>query len=175
MRRIHCILFSLSVAVLPGSFAQAKTASSTALSAAMHQLAEHINKTSTLDADQIKQQTEIIRKNIDRIGQTSDIISEAFDLVASYETIVGPLFMNQTTRGGFPRKPAGGLELDRALLEQLKKRSAGIEHALSAMADDEYGVCEECGQSIHPDRLTVLPDTRTCIRCARSRESERVG
>ena len=66
-------------------------------------------------------------------------------------------------------------ELDRALLERLKERSAGIEHALSAMADDEYGVCEECGQSIHPDRLTVLPDARTCIRCAKKRESERVN
>jgi RNA polymerase-binding transcription factor DksA len=61
-------------------------------------------------------------------------------------------------------------ELDRVLLEQLKERVAGIEHALSTIADDEYGVCEECGQSIHPDRLAVLPDTRTCVRCARVRE-----
>jgi RNA polymerase-binding transcription factor DksA len=66
-------------------------------------------------------------------------------------------------------------ELDRVLLEQLKERSAGIEHALSAMAEDEYGVCEECGQPIHPDRLAVLPGARSCIRCARARERERVG
>jgi RNA polymerase-binding transcription factor DksA len=66
-------------------------------------------------------------------------------------------------------------ELDRALLEQFKERAAGIEQALSAMAEDEYGVCEECGQPIHPDRLAVLPDARTCVRCARARESERVG
>ncbi|MFN2272552.1 MAG: TraR/DksA family transcriptional regulator [Anaerolineae bacterium] len=66
-------------------------------------------------------------------------------------------------------------ELDRVLLEQLRERSAGIEHALSAMADDKYGVCEECGRSIHPDRLAVLPDARTCIHCARARESERIG
>jgi RNA polymerase-binding transcription factor DksA len=63
-------------------------------------------------------------------------------------------------------------ELDRALLEQLKGRAAGIQHALSAMADDAYGVCEECGDSIHPDRLAVLPDTTRCIRCARAHESE---
>jgi len=66
-------------------------------------------------------------------------------------------------------------ELDRALLEQLKERAAGLEHALSTMADDEYGICEECGQSIHPDRMTVLPDARTCIRCTQARESEQVG
>ena len=66
-------------------------------------------------------------------------------------------------------------ELDRVLLEQLKKRAAGLEHALSTVAEDEYGVCEECGQPIHPDRLAILPDARTCIRCARSRESEHIG
>jgi DnaK suppressor protein len=63
-------------------------------------------------------------------------------------------------------------ELDRVLLQQLKERAAGIEQALSAMADDVYGVCEECGESIHSDRLAVLPDTRRCIRCARARERE---
>jgi DnaK suppressor protein len=63
-------------------------------------------------------------------------------------------------------------ELDRVLLEQLKGRAAGIQRALSAMADDVYGVCEECGESIHPDRLAVLPDTTRCIRCARAHESE---
>ena len=63
-------------------------------------------------------------------------------------------------------------ELDRVLLEQLKERAAGIEQALSAMADDVYGVCEECGKTIHPDRLAVLPDTRRCIRCARAHERE---
>jgi DnaK suppressor protein len=66
-------------------------------------------------------------------------------------------------------------ELDRVLVGQLKERADGIKHALSAMAKDEYGVCEECGRPIHPDRLAVLPDARTCVRCARARESERVG
>ena len=115
MRRNYCLLFSLSVALLPSSLAQAIPASSTDLSAAMRRLQEHISKTSTLDADQINRQTAIIQENIDQIGQTSDIIGEALYLVASYETTVGPLFMNQTTRGGFPRNPAGGLELDRAV------------------------------------------------------------
>ena len=63
-------------------------------------------------------------------------------------------------------------ELDRVILEQLRKRAAGIEQALSAMADDVYGVCEECGESIHPDRPAVLPDTTRCIRCARVCERE---
>jgi hypothetical protein len=114
MRRSYCILFGLSIALLPGSLARASVSISD-LSAAMQQLKGHINKTSTLDADRIDRHTAIIQKNIDQIGQTSDIIAEALDLVASYETTVGPLFMSQAIRGGFPRKPAGGLELDRAM------------------------------------------------------------
>jgi len=115
MRRNVYLLFILSVGLLPFSFTQAKSAWRTDLSTAIRRLAEQINEKSTLNADQINQQTEIIQKNIDQIGQTSEIISEALDLVSSYETSVGPLFMNEKTRGGFPRKPAGGLELDRAM------------------------------------------------------------
>jgi DnaK suppressor protein len=63
-------------------------------------------------------------------------------------------------------------ELDRMLLKRLKERVAGIEHALMAMAEGSYDMCEECGWQIHPDRLAVLPDARTCIRCAKKRESE---
>jgi len=115
MRRNYCLVFILSVTLLPIPLTQANPASSNDLSAAMHRFAEHISETSILDANQIKQQTAIIQKNIDQIGQTSDIVSEAFDLVESYETTAGPLFVNQATRGGFPRNPAGGLELDRAM------------------------------------------------------------
>lgn len=115
MLRNYCLLFSLSVVALSIPFAQAGRASGADLSTAMRRLAEHVNETSVLDSDQIRQQTEIIQKNIDQIGRTSDIIGEALALVESYETTAGPLFMNETTRGGFPRKPAGGLELDRAM------------------------------------------------------------
>ena len=74
MLRNYCLFFSLSVAVLQGSLAQAKPAASTDLSTAMRELAEHVNETSISNADQIKQQTEIIRKNIDQIGQTSALL-----------------------------------------------------------------------------------------------------
>jgi RNA polymerase-binding transcription factor DksA len=63
-------------------------------------------------------------------------------------------------------------ELDRVLLEQLKERAASIEHALLAMSKDVYGVCEQCGQPIHPDRLAVLPGTSMCITCARAHKGE---
>ena len=62
-----------------------------------------------------------------------------------------------------------GREVNRALLKSLKERKASIERALSRSDQGTYGVCTECGQEIDPDRLSVLPDTRLCIRCARKK------
>jgi hypothetical protein len=107
--------FSLSIAVFICTLVQADPSPGNGLCPAMLQLKQHVNETVILDAEQIKQQTEIIQTNINQIGRNSGVISQALDLVASFENTVGPLFMNQKTRGGFPRKPAGGLELDRAL------------------------------------------------------------
>jgi RNA polymerase-binding protein DksA len=59
-------------------------------------------------------------------------------------------------------------EINLALLEQSRKRAKEIEQALSRAKRGEYGVCRECGDPIHPDRLAVLPSTKLCIRCARA-------
>ena len=66
-------------------------------------------------------------------------------------------------------------ELDRTLLQQLKQRAESIERTLSQVAQVAYGICKQCGNPIHPDRLAVLPDTRICIRCARAGERRRAG
>ena len=59
-------------------------------------------------------------------------------------------------------------ELDRALLEQLRERQETLQRAIAGTAQGAYGICEVCGKPIHRDRLAVLPDTRTCIDCARA-------
>ena len=60
-------------------------------------------------------------------------------------------------------------EMDKALLENLRKREETLVKAMSGKAG-RYGICEKCGQPIHPDRLAVLPDTRICVSCARSKQ-----
>jgi len=62
-------------------------------------------------------------------------------------------------------------ELDQALLKQLQSRADRLRKALIRMEEGDYGICEQCGQPIHPDRLAILPDTRLCIQCARKGES----
>lgn len=61
-------------------------------------------------------------------------------------------------------------ELNQALLQQGRERVTNLEQAMSRLKQGTYGVCERCSGPIHPDRLTVLPDVRLCIRCARDRE-----
>jgi RNA polymerase-binding transcription factor DksA len=59
-------------------------------------------------------------------------------------------------------------ELDRALLQRERERAASLEEALSRLEQGTYGVCEQCGSPIHPDRMAILPDARVCVQCARS-------
>jgi DnaK suppressor protein len=57
--------------------------------------------------------------------------------------------------------------LNRTLLEQLEERVGTLQAAIASMCKGTYGICERCGEPIHPDRLAVLPETRLCIECAR--------
>ncbi len=58
-------------------------------------------------------------------------------------------------------------ELDRALLQSLKKREVSVRAALAKLDQGTYGLCEHCGRPIHPDRMAALPEARLCINCAR--------
>jgi len=64
----------------------------------------------------------------------------------------------------------------RSLLVERANKLAG---ALERLRGGEYGVCEECGETIAPARLRALPEVTTCIRCQdrleRSRQFEGVG
>ena len=51
-------------------------------------------------------------------------------------------------------------ELDRVLLQDLREQAQRLEQALSRTGEGTYGICEQCGDPIHPDRLAVLPDAR---------------
>jgi len=58
-------------------------------------------------------------------------------------------------------------EMNYALLERLRGRRERVQQALSRAEGGTYGLCVQCGNEIHPDRLAVLPDARLCIECAR--------
>lgn len=59
------------------------------------------------------------------------------------------------------------LELDRETRLELKN----VLEALARIEDDEYGVCQTCGEDINEQRLKALPYVQTCIRCADALEN----
>ena len=54
-----------------------------------------------------------------------------------------------------------------SLLEQLRNQRAAVDDALARIDDGTYGICENCGQPILPERLAVLSYARLCIECQR--------
>jgi RNA polymerase-binding protein DksA len=59
------------------------------------------------------------------------------------------------------------LELDRETRLELKN----VLEALSRIEDDEYGICQSCGEAILEARLKALPYIQTCFRCAEEQEN----
>ncbi len=51
--------------------------------------------------------------------------------------------------------------------EQMLRR---IDEALVRVENDEYGICQECGEPINPKRLDFDPTVTLCIDCASSAE-----
>lgn len=71
--------------------------------------------------------------------------------------------------------------VDRAMSEssrtvELRKRDRErkliqkILKALQKVEDNTYGTCEECGDEISEERLTVRPEATLCIKCKEEQE-----
>jgi DnaK suppressor protein len=58
-----------------------------------------------------------------------------------------------------------GAHLD-ALRQRAEEHLVEIDQAVKRLDAGTYGVCERCGQPIGDARLTVLPATELCVRCA---------
>ena len=106
----------------------------------------------------------------DRVGEVRRELDELQAQIAALET--------RLENGANHSLGAGAAmmtdwELDRSLLRRLRERATDIEQMLAQAGEIAYGICAQCGNPIHPDRLAVLPGTRECIRCARAGEREK--
>jgi RNA polymerase-binding protein DksA len=56
------------------------------------------------------------------------------------------------------------------VVEKLRDETATelvqIKQALARIENDEYGICQSCGEQINPKRLDIMPYTTLCIKCA---------
>jgi DnaK suppressor protein len=53
------------------------------------------------------------------------------------------------------------LTLEKSIREQL----ASVEHALKKFEEGTYGLCDNCGRPIPPERLEALPQATLCLDC----------
>jgi len=52
-----------------------------------------------------------------------------------------------------------------AVSENESRQLLLINEALTRLADDEYGVCQNCEKDINPKRLNAVPWARYCLNC----------
>ena len=57
------------------------------------------------------------------------------------------------------------LEKRVAVEKQTADHLAEVEHALHKFEEGTYGLCDDCGQPIAPDRLEALPQASLCVNC----------
>ena len=57
-----------------------------------------------------------------------------------------------------------------ALILSLERKLENIEHAIKQAQDGDYGICENCGKPIDPERLEIFPETTFCVECKRKQE-----
>jgi DnaK suppressor protein len=54
-----------------------------------------------------------------------------------------------------------------ALRQQNQLRLQRIDQALRFIDNGRYGVCVKCGEDISESRLSVVPESVLCVKCAR--------
>ena len=62
-------------------------------------------------------------------------------------------------------------DLDLALVDHHLKEARELTDALERIRENSYGLCEDCGEAIAPERLEVNPAARRCVDCQRRHES----
>ncbi|MBC8257575.1 MAG: TraR/DksA family transcriptional regulator [SAR324 cluster bacterium] len=66
-------------------------------------------------------------------------------------------------------------ELDLLLQDREQARLKGIELALKRMEADDFGYCDECGETISKKRLLAIPLARMCINCQSNEERSKLA
>lgn len=58
-------------------------------------------------------------------------------------------------------------EMTLARRDEVTARIKSLQDALNRVEQGTYGVCQNCGNQIHPERLEILPTTTFCTACAK--------
>ena len=83
-----------------------------------------------------------------------------------------PVELEQNRVGRLSRMDAMQQQaMQKASQASLRRRVVQIDLALRALAQGDYGFCDECGLEISAARLQVAPESLLCVRCQQDAES----
>jgi len=104
--------------------------------------------------------------------QHEQLESEYKRLTEELEQIHASASTSEERREGSPfgkreEEATETLELEKrlALENRIRQELAGIEHALDKFEKGTYGMCDNCGKPIAPERLEALPQASLCMNC----------
>jgi len=99
-----------------------------------------------------------LKAELEAVAETGD---ESAAIVELDQTKVGRLSRMDAIQAQAMAKASAGRR------EQMLRR---IDAALARVENDDYGICQECGEPINPKRLDFDPTVTLCIDCASSAE-----
>ena len=104
--------------------------------------------------------------------QREQLESEHKHLAEELEQLHSSASTSEERREGSPfgkreEEATETLELEKrlALENRIRQELVGIEHALDKFEKSTYGLCDNCGQPIDPERLKALPQASLCMNC----------
>lgn len=91
------------------------------------------------------------------------------EVPGDYETKFDDIGKDEGENASEVEEYADNLALENTLEKELKK----INNALERIADDAYGICENCGEEIDIERFKVYPAAENCIKCKQKITAEK--
>lgn len=99
--------------------------------------------------------------------QIQDSLEETREHIADLVELTRPI-PPENSIGRLSRMEAiNSKSVNEAALRQARNRLAKLEHALAKVDSEEFGICVRCKQEIGSARLLFIPETTTCVKCAR--------
>jgi RNA polymerase-binding protein DksA len=108
------------------------------------------------ERDRLSQELEAIEEHLPEVEQVSMDASGGYD--EDLADVASDTFEREK-----------GFAIENSVQDLLTQ----VEEALGRIEERTYGICEACGQPIHPDRLRALPYARLCINC-KAREEQAI-
>lgn len=63
-------------------------------------------------------------------------------------------------------------DINIALLAKHRKTLSDVRYALRKINNDDYGICEDCGEDIPDKRLLLVPTATLCVSCKEVAEED---